>query len=402
VKKRKLYRILFLLLWVVVLSGVTVLLVSANKKNVGQVCTGVNIVIKPENSSFFIEKNELLSIITNTGKSKIISNPVSGIDLPLIEKNLESDPWISNAELYFDSKNILNVLVTERVPIARIITKSGTSFYMDEEGKQMPIVAGKPIQIQVVTGFTPAKKWNKADTAMFQGMKQVVNYISNDKFWNAQVGQIDITPRGDYELIPVVGDHVIRLGSAEGVDSKLNRLFLFYKHVLSKAGFNKYAALDVEYEGQIVAVKKGNASSVDSVQLKRNIEELLRQKELQLAAEQKLLEQETDAVAIVDDSKVNSTANMETVKEEQSITPSTFEDKPIQHTVNNLSVVKKVQQTPIPVKTTPVPIQNHKTGKPVPMKTTNPPDSANKKAGVKENLQPKAVMPRREQAENEY
>jgi cell division protein FtsQ len=82
-------------------------------------------------------------------------------------------------------------------------------------------------------------------------------------------GKIDITGEKLFELIPVIGDHIIKLGKGENVEEKLNRLFVFYKQVLGKVGFNKYAALDVQYDGQVVAIKKEPASPVDSVQLQR-------------------------------------------------------------------------------------------------------------------------------------
>ena len=53
-------------------------------------------------------------------------------------------------------------------------------------------------------------------------------------------------------------------------------MMIFYKQVMSKVGFNKYAALDIRYDGQVVAVKKEPTSPVDSIQLQKNIEELMR------------------------------------------------------------------------------------------------------------------------------
>jgi hypothetical protein len=50
---------------------------------------------------------------------------------------------------------------------------------------------------------------------------------------------------------------------------------------MSKVGFDKYRVLDVEFDGQVVAVNKGAASAVDSVQLQKNIEELFRKNTLQ-------------------------------------------------------------------------------------------------------------------------
>jgi cell division protein FtsQ len=93
----------------------------------------------------------------------------------------------------------------------------------------------------------------------------------------AQVAQIDITPERNFEMVPVVGNHLVKLGNGENIDKKFHRLMVFYKQVLSKTGFDKYKVIDVQYKGQVVASKYSGNAKVDSVQLKRNVEKLLRQ-----------------------------------------------------------------------------------------------------------------------------
>ena len=131
------------------------------------------------------------------------------------------------------------------------------------------------IRLPVVTGFTNAKKWNRQDSILINQVKKLVGFIDAHEFWSAQVGQIDITTERKFELIPVIGNHVIQIGDASNLEDKMNRLYVFYKQVLSKVGFNKYAAINVQYKGQVVAVNKGATSAVDSIQLLKNIEELM-------------------------------------------------------------------------------------------------------------------------------
>jgi cell division protein FtsQ len=127
-----------------------------------------------------------------------------------------------------------------------------------------------------------AKRWNAEDSLTIQGLKRVVNFISENTFWNAQIGQIDITADRKFELVPVIGSHIIKLGFAENVQAKLEKLMVFYKNVLPKAGLAKYSVLDVQFDGQVVAVRNGPTSVVDSLQLQKNIAELMKKK----AAEQ--------------------------------------------------------------------------------------------------------------------
>ena len=78
----------------------------------------------------------------------------------------------------------------------------------------------------------------------------------------AQVAQIDITAGKELELVPVVGNHIVKLGKAEEIDKKLNRLLLFYKNVLAKTGFDTYRTIDVQYAGQVIGIR-GQGSGID-------------------------------------------------------------------------------------------------------------------------------------------
>ena len=55
----------------------------------------------------------------------------------------------------------------------------------------------------------------------------------------------------------MLGDQVIRLGDADNLDEKFTKLKSFYKQVWAKTGFEKYEMIDVQYDGQVVAVKRG-------------------------------------------------------------------------------------------------------------------------------------------------
>ena len=80
----------------------------------------------------------------------------------------------------------------------------------------------------------------------------------------------------EFEMVPVIGNHIVKLGDGENIEHKFNRLFIFYKQVSARAGFDKYKTIDVRYAGQVVGGKSENPK-VDSVQLRKNVENLLQQ-----------------------------------------------------------------------------------------------------------------------------
>lgn len=306
-KKKTIKKILFLALWLVILGGMTTLLVAANRKQKDHVCHEILVGIKGTGEKFYIEKQDILSMVEKASSGSLVNRAVTAIDLARLEKLLESHSWIRDAELYFDSRDALHISVEEREPIARIFATNGTSFYMDSSGHKMSLVETMVARVPVVTGFVDVKRMDGRDSAYLQRVKEVVQFIYASPFWNAQVGQIDITPEKNFELIPVVGDHVIRLGSGENIEQKLERLYVFYRQVVSKVGLNKYAALDLQFDGQVVAVKKEATSPVDSIQLQKNIQELMRRAALQ-DVDENMLPEEVNYTPARPDSTVSNQA----------------------------------------------------------------------------------------------
>ncbi len=99
--------------------------------------------------------------------------------------------------------------------------------------------------------------------------------IQKDSFRMAMIEQVDITPQRQFELIPKLGNAVVAFGDANDIDAKFNKLQLFYQHVATKVGWNKYSIIDLQYQNQIVAKIKGAedqlADSVRTLQLLQQI-----------------------------------------------------------------------------------------------------------------------------------
>lgn len=352
--------------WLLVISGITTLLIAANHRKKEHVCSDILIGIKGNEGKFYVEKEDVVKLLEKAGNGSLLRRAVKTINLKKLENALKTNPWIRNAELYFDSKDALHVFVEEREPIARVFTTEGNSFYMDSSGARMPLLDKMSIRVPVITGFTSVRKFNAPDSALLQQTKQVAQFIYNNKFWNEQIGQIDITLERKFELIPVIGDHIIKLGYGENVEEKLNNLFVFYKQVMSKVGFNKYAALDVEFDNQVVAIKKEATSPVDSAQLKKNIEELMNKANMQNIDEDMLPDQALNSTQ-ADTTVSKTTAQVNTVSTKTNSNPIELNQS------NQNSAKTKVQPNPIPKKET---VSGKKS-----------------KSNVKVKRVPKAVMP---------
>lgn len=272
---------LLTLMWMGVATGMFVLIAAAMKVQDTALCKGYEVdIIGSKQGQLFTSKDQIIRLIKIATNSDIKGKLKNDFRLSRIEDLLEQSSWVYNAEIYFDNKDMLIVKVTEREPIARMFTPDGQSFYIDAAGKQIPLSDKISLDVPVFTGYPAKVIMNNADSVLLQNIIATASYISSDSFWTAQVAEIHIYPCGancwNMEMLPVVGSHRVNLGDGSDIATKFHRLYLFYDQVLKRTGFDKYKTIDVEYAGQVIGIK-GNYTKIDSLQLRKNIQELLQQ-----------------------------------------------------------------------------------------------------------------------------
>lgn len=263
-------------IWLLAGIGTIVLLGAAMQKKGQRKCEDVRIEIEGAEHHMFIDEKDVLQLVNARGPIKGL--PVSAVNLRQLEAGMEKNPWVKNAELYFDNQQVLQVKIEEREPVARVFTAQGSSFYLDSGGLRLPLSEKMSARVPVFTGFPSDKaRLSKPDSALLDDVVKLSRYIVADSFWMAHISQVDITTHATFELIPSIGDHVVLIGNAEDISSKFNRLYTFYKKAWLQQGMNKYEKLDVQYANQVVAVKRGTAKKlVDSAAAAKAIEALLK------------------------------------------------------------------------------------------------------------------------------
>lgn len=255
--KKTIQKFLIALVWIAAASGLLVLLVAAIGKQNHQTCRGYTILLKGEKDQLFINEKEIFQLVKTAANGDIKGKQISRLNIKRMETLLEANKWILDAELYFDNQNILQIAVSERVPVARLFTESGHSFYLDSTGTRIPLSAHYTARVPVFTGFPESKKASKADSILISQIKEAAIFINNHPFWNVQVSQIHITPEKFFEMIPVIGNHIVLLGEGVDLENKFQRLFVYYKQVAVKRGFDSYETLNVQFDGQVIGTRKG-------------------------------------------------------------------------------------------------------------------------------------------------
>jgi cell division protein FtsQ len=254
-KKSSIRKLLLVSFWLFVAAGTMVLLVAAMNVQNNKTCKGHAIMIDGKADQWFLDKKDIASLLIVQGG--ISGRAIKSFDLRRMENQLKNNVWVKDAELFFDNSRILQVRIQERVPVARLFTVTGNSFYIDSSGERLPLSDKFSARLPVFTGFPSERdKLNGADSVLVRDIVNISDYVVHDEFWMAQVSQIDIQADHTFEMIPVVGNHIIQFGDGTDYEKKFKRLLLFYQQVLSKTGMDVYEKLNVRYARQVIGVKK--------------------------------------------------------------------------------------------------------------------------------------------------
>jgi cell division protein FtsQ len=124
--------ILVRVLWSIAGAALIVLFVVAWKAKEEKKYNSIQIELVGENTAaLFIDEKEILQIIHEQGVKE--GQAIGELNLNTLEKYLETIRWVKQVELFLDNAQVLQVKIEQRIPIARIFTASGNSFYIDKE-----------------------------------------------------------------------------------------------------------------------------------------------------------------------------------------------------------------------------------------------------------------------------
>ena len=250
-------KIVINILWSIAAAALIVLFVVSWKAKSEKQLTDIQVELVGESAqALFMDEIAIRSILNEQGVKA--GMPIEKINLTQLEKFIEKTEWVKNAEFFINNKLVLEVKIEQRIPIARIFTASGTSFYIDNEGSRLPLKQLTVLNLPVFTGFpTDQLKLSKPDSILLKDVLFFAKTIQKDSFFMAQVAQVNIEPNGTFQMVPTLGDHLVLLGTVDQLEDKLNRLFTFYKKVWLVSGVNAYQYIDCRFNHQVVALKKG-------------------------------------------------------------------------------------------------------------------------------------------------
>ena len=220
---------------------ITMGFVSGEQKKV--ICRDVLVKIDYDKGNFFVEKEDILSIIKKK-RIALTGKPIGDIDFQLLEKVIYLNSYVKEAQVYSAISGELVIDISQKQPVLRILSNYGGDFYLDEEGKKLPLSRSYSARVLVANGFI--------SRGMLKDLFLLATFVNKNKFWKSQIQQIYVDWSGKIRLIPRVGKHIILFGDFSDMEEKFSKLMTFYKFGLNTIGWDKYSSINLEYSNEVV------------------------------------------------------------------------------------------------------------------------------------------------------
>jgi cell division protein FtsQ len=239
----------------------TIVLIAAAVERKKEMTVAATVVeVEPlEDGALLIDSLDVIKLIERSFGMPLDEQAAGLIDEDRVERVLEEDPFVKNAEVVLTANSQIQINVEQRQPILRVMDNLGVQYYLDAAGAKVPLSKHFAARTLVATGnippYTP-EFLNKKKHGM-KDLFALVNYILADPLWNAMFEQIYVNNRDEFVLVPKVGDQAIILGKWDtDIEDKFSRLRSFYEEGMSREGWQKYHSIDLRYRGQVVCEKK--------------------------------------------------------------------------------------------------------------------------------------------------
>ena len=185
--------------------------------------------------------------MTADGEEVIIGNSFDELNLKAIEQRVNHEPFIRAVEIYKDLKGNMLVHAELRRPFARVIGQKKQE-YIAMDGTFLPVSSNYTTRAIILSGkyFDKNEQKSLLDTEAGERLFELLNFIYNDKFWKAQIAQIEIDEDLDMIMYPQVTKQKIEFGTPENFVGKFKKLKIFYKRILPQKGWNYYERVNLE------------------------------------------------------------------------------------------------------------------------------------------------------------
>lgn len=207
-------------------------------------CSEVQIDIIAPSDKQLITVAVVQDLISSWYQGGLVGVSMKDIDIQELETKLNALDVTLNAEVSLQLNGILEVELTQKVPLFRVYENSQKSYYVFPQLEKLSSAGLRPARVPVVTG--------KLDDELITKVYTLSTYVQENPFAEALVEQIFVSDEGDLVVIPKIMSQQIIIGEPIELESKFKRLEQFYHYGLKHVGWDVYTTINLKYSNQIV------------------------------------------------------------------------------------------------------------------------------------------------------
>lgn len=222
----------------------------------------INIKICRDTDKGFINENEIYAVIESI--DSIYTKKIKLIKTNELEQKIRQNPYVEEVDIFVNISNDLIINVKEKRVVLRIFNQNSIGYYVDENAGILPLSSNYTPRVLIANGYLnspfvkPFKNINDSvyRSSHLKDLFALTNLINQNQFLKAQISQIYINSKDEFDMIPQLGNQLIQFGKMDDAVDKLNKLEVFYKKALVKAGWEKYETINLQYQGQVVCTQR--------------------------------------------------------------------------------------------------------------------------------------------------
>ncbi|MFN3529268.1 MAG: cell division protein FtsQ/DivIB [Bacteroidia bacterium] len=214
----------------------------------------VDLRVDHRNGSYFVDKEQLMAQLSRNGYGALLGSTRNTLRLRELEISLKRNPFVADAQAYIDIQGRLSIRVSQREPVLRVINRHNESFYIDHEGFTMPVSTQYSAGVMVANGHIDDRP-APGDSLRNDGLRELFmlnEFLRSNELYNALFVQIYVNARGEYELIPRLGNHTVLLGDLTDLTEKMEKLLALYRSALDQDGWQQYRQVNLKFKDQVI------------------------------------------------------------------------------------------------------------------------------------------------------
>ncbi|MEE9362945.1 MAG: hypothetical protein V3U92_10150 [Cellulophaga sp.] len=206
--------------------------------------TKINIDFVGNQNLYLTEETVNKLLIVNYGR--VENMPKEKLDLNTIEKVIKANEMVKSAQVFLSVDGELTSRIIQRRPIGRV--EGVVKFYLDNEGKRMPLSKNHSARVPLVTG--------KITDVSLEKVYTLLKRINEDDFFRKNVIGIHVKKNEKCLLKLRMENFVVQIGAVNNLEEKFRKFKAFYSKAKKDNALRKYIKVSLEYKNQVVCTKK--------------------------------------------------------------------------------------------------------------------------------------------------